>query len=97
MGEDSPEVAALGQHAGDRLRLYTDYLFPFEVTSLILLVGIIGAVVLAMRRTEMIASLGRAQRPLSAATPTSGARPAAVIGEPMKTGSVGPESQDTGS
>jgi hypothetical protein len=52
MGEDSPEVvAALGNTQAVGIRLYTDYLFPFEVTSLILLVGIIGAVVLAMRRS----------------------------------------------
>lgn len=31
--------------------LYTDYLFPFEVASLILLVAILGAMVLAKRRT----------------------------------------------
>ena len=98
MGEDSPEaVAAMGNTQAIGVRLYTDYLFPFEVTSLILLVGIIGAVVLAMRRTEMIASIAEPSAPLSAATPTAGARPAAVIGEPMKTGSVGPETQEHGS
>jgi NADH-quinone oxidoreductase subunit J len=32
--------------------LYTDYLFPFEVTSVILLVAIVGAVVLARKRAE---------------------------------------------
>ena len=97
-GEDSPEVVnALGNTQAIGMRLYTDYLFPFEVTSLILLVGIIGAVVLAMRRTEMVASVAEPSAPLSAATPTAGARPAAVIGEPMKTGSVGPETQEHGS
>ena len=38
------------------LRLYTDYLFPFEATGLILLVGIIGAVTLAKRRGDMVVS-----------------------------------------
>jgi len=32
--------------------LYTEYLFPFEVTSLILLVAIVGAVMLAKGRTD---------------------------------------------
>jgi len=32
--------------------LYTDYLFPFEVVSLILLVAIVGAIVLAKRRLK---------------------------------------------
>jgi len=31
--------------------LYTEYLFPFEIASLILLVSIIGAIVLAKKRT----------------------------------------------
>ena len=32
--------------------LYTDYLFPFEIASLVLLVAIIGAIVLAKRKTR---------------------------------------------
>jgi len=32
--------------------LYTDYLYPFEVASLILLVAIVGAIVLAKRRLK---------------------------------------------
>jgi NADH-quinone oxidoreductase subunit J len=31
-------------------RLFTDYLVPFEITSLLLLVAIVGAVVLGKRR-----------------------------------------------
>jgi NADH-quinone oxidoreductase subunit J len=34
------------------LRLFTDYLLPFELTSLVLLAAIVGAVVLALRRGE---------------------------------------------
>ncbi len=30
--------------------LYTEYLFPFEIASLILLVAVVGAVVLAKRK-----------------------------------------------
>jgi len=30
--------------------LYTEYLFPFEIASLILLVAVIGAIVLAKRK-----------------------------------------------
>jgi NADH-quinone oxidoreductase subunit J len=40
------QVKALGK------LLYTDYLFPFEIASLILLVAIIGAIVLAKRRLK---------------------------------------------
>lgn len=32
--------------------LYTDFLFPFEIASLVLLVAIIGAIVLAKRKTR---------------------------------------------
>lgn len=32
--------------------LYTDYLFPFEIASLVLLVAIVGAIVLAKRRLK---------------------------------------------
>jgi NADH-quinone oxidoreductase subunit J len=32
--------------------LYTDYLFPFEIASLVLLIAIIGAIVLAKRKTR---------------------------------------------
>ena len=38
-----------GAHAVGRL-LFTDYLFPFEVTSVLLLVAIVGAIVMAKRR-----------------------------------------------
>ena len=32
--------------------LYTEYLFPFEIASLVLLIAIIGAIVLAKRKTR---------------------------------------------
>ena len=32
------------------LRLFTQYLLPFEITGLLLLVGVVGAVVLAKRK-----------------------------------------------
>jgi NADH-quinone oxidoreductase subunit J len=32
--------------------LFTDYLFPFEVTSLLLLAALVGALTLAKRRTS---------------------------------------------
>ncbi len=38
-----------GAHAVGKL-LFTDYLFPFEVTSVVLLVAIVGAIVMAKRR-----------------------------------------------
>lgn len=95
-GRDTLEaVARTGNTEAIGLRLYTDYLFPFEVTSLILLVGIIGAVVLAKRRSEIVVSRPAPASPRATATPTSGARPAPVSGEAVKTGPVSPEAQET--
>ena len=94
-GEDTADaVNAVGNTHAVGLRLYTTYLFPFEVTSLILLVGIIGAVVLAMKRVDLVASLTQPKTPRAAAAPTAGARPAPVVGEPMKTTAVNPEGQE---
>ncbi len=76
------------------LSLYTTYLFPFEATGLILLVGIIGAVVLAKRRSDLIASRTVPAAPRATAGMTAGARPAPVSGEPMKTTAVSPETQE---
>lgn len=56
-------TAPLGQYSVDAMKseghimtvgkvLYTEFLLPFEIASLILLVAIIGAVVLAKRRVE---------------------------------------------
>jgi NADH:ubiquinone oxidoreductase subunit 6 (subunit J) len=39
-------VAAIGRS------LFTDYAFPFEVTSILILVAMVGAVVLARRETS---------------------------------------------
>ncbi|MBI3978278.1 MAG: NADH-quinone oxidoreductase subunit J [Chloroflexi bacterium] len=51
-----PVPAAIAQVAGNTqqigLFLYSRYLFPFEVTSILLLVAMVGAVVLARRRPE---------------------------------------------
>jgi NADH-quinone oxidoreductase subunit J len=41
-----PDVAALGRV------LFTDYMFAFELTSILIIVAMIGAVVLARRQTE---------------------------------------------
>ena len=50
-GEFSPEVVkAEGNTVVLGKVLYTSYLFPFEVASLVLLVAIIGAIVLAKKR-----------------------------------------------
>jgi len=43
-------VEAIGNTQGIGRLLFTDFLFPFEVTSVILLVAIVGAMVLAKRR-----------------------------------------------
>ena len=52
-GSVPPEVVAGRgnvQHLGQLL--YTEYVFPFEVTSVILLVAIVGAIVMAKKRFE---------------------------------------------
>ncbi|HLB59252.1 MAG TPA: NADH-quinone oxidoreductase subunit J [Bdellovibrionota bacterium] len=52
VGEETPEkIAALGGNLqAMSLKLFTHYLLPFEVTSILLLVAIVGAVVLAKRK-----------------------------------------------
>jgi NADH-quinone oxidoreductase subunit J len=50
-GKFPPEkVAALGNTEVIARLLFTDYLLPFEITSVLLLVAIIGAIVLAKRQ-----------------------------------------------
>src|SRR5262245_42846586 len=46
-----PAVSATGNSELVGVALYTTYLLPFEIASILLLVGIVGAVVLAKRRT----------------------------------------------
>jgi NADH-quinone oxidoreductase subunit J len=50
-GGAAPSAAPGGVAAIGRL-LFTDYLFPFEVTSLLLLAALVGALTLAKRRTS---------------------------------------------
>jgi NADH-quinone oxidoreductase subunit J len=51
LGSARGSEAAFGQGSVEAIAgvLYTDYLLPFELTSVLLLVGIVGAVVLARR------------------------------------------------
>ena len=50
-GKFTPEqVAAVGNTQVIARLLFTDYLLPFEITSILLLVAIIGAIVLAKRQ-----------------------------------------------
>jgi NADH-quinone oxidoreductase subunit J len=46
-----PAIAATGNSELVGTTLYTTYLLPFEIASILLLVGIVGAVVLAKKRT----------------------------------------------
>lgn len=51
-GVFTPEAVAAETNTGAIGRLmYTEYVFPFEVASVILLVAIVGAIVLAKKRT----------------------------------------------
>jgi len=53
MGDWSPEaVEAIGNSQAIGRVLYTDFLFPFEAASVILLVAMIGAIVLAKKRLD---------------------------------------------
>jgi NADH-quinone oxidoreductase subunit J len=47
-----PAVPVTGNSELVGTALYTTYLLPFEIASILLLVGIVGAVVLAKRRTQ---------------------------------------------
>ncbi len=53
-GSATPAAAPAGYGSAEAVArsLYTDFLFPFELTSLLLLVAVIGAVALAQRRVR---------------------------------------------
>ena len=85
-GTDTLEaIRATGHAEAIGLKLYTDYLFPFEATGLILLVGIIGAVTLAKRRSDVVISKTPPAAPRDSAGMTSGARPTPTEGESTTT------------
>ena len=48
-----PAAAAVGNSEQVGMALYTAYLLPFEIASILLLVAIVGAVVLAKKRTQL--------------------------------------------
>jgi NADH-quinone oxidoreductase subunit J len=50
LGRQMPQVAAMGGHT-EALgsRLFTDYLLPFEIISMLLLIAMIGAIVLSRK------------------------------------------------
>ena len=48
-GQTAPLPAQFGSSAALGERLFTGFLLPFEITSVLLLVAVIGAVVLAKR------------------------------------------------
>jgi NADH-quinone oxidoreductase subunit J len=47
-----PVVSAAGNSEAVGMGLYTSYLLPFEIASILLLVAIVGAVVLSKKRTQ---------------------------------------------
>ena len=47
-----PAVSAVGNSEQVGTALYTSYLLPFEIASILLLVAIVGAVVLSKKRTQ---------------------------------------------
>ena len=42
------------------MTMFTDYLYPFELTGILLLIALVGAVVLAKRERSSDATLGEA-------------------------------------
>jgi NADH-quinone oxidoreductase subunit J len=52
-GSDTPEaIAGMGNVQAIGKLLFTDYLLPFELAAVLLLIGIVGAVVLARKKAE---------------------------------------------
>jgi len=59
-GTDTPErIAEVGQTEAVGAALFTDYLLPFELASVLLLIGMLGAVVLGQRWRGTIARSGK--------------------------------------
>jgi NADH-quinone oxidoreductase subunit J len=53
-GSDTPEaIAGMGNVQAIGKLLFTDYLLPFELAAVLLLIGIVGAVVLARKKPEI--------------------------------------------
>ncbi len=50
LGSAAPAPAGYGGAAAVARSLFTDFLFPFELTSILLLVAVVGAVVLAQKQ-----------------------------------------------
>jgi len=50
MATSNQAVAGVSNTQSIGQAIFTTYLFPFEVTSVLLLVGVVGAIVLAKRR-----------------------------------------------
>ncbi len=52
LGETAPLPEGFGGYRSVGMALYTDFVLPFEVSSLLLLAAIVGAVVMAKRRLD---------------------------------------------
>lgn len=52
LGETAPLPEGFGGYESVGMALYTDFVLPFEVTSLLLLAAMVGAVVMAKRRLD---------------------------------------------
>ena len=68
-GKGAPYVLGFGTPAHIGRLFLTDYLFPFEVASLLLLVAAVGAIVLARRRRGLDADDAELRQMLSAPRP----------------------------
>ena len=52
LGETAPLPEGFGGYRSVGKALYTDFVLPFEITGLLLLAGIVGAIVMAKRRLD---------------------------------------------
>lgn len=50
--DSTPDLEGFGSIQGVGMRLFTDYLLPFELTSILILVAIIGVVAIAKKRAS---------------------------------------------
>ena len=84
----TPETTGVGLTASIGAGLFTEYLLPFEITSVLLLMAIVGSVTLARR----VAALPRTVHPddaLLAALPSGGERAVDALPGPGRTAATG--------
>jgi NADH-quinone oxidoreductase subunit J len=100
VGPASSPVHGVGNAQALGMVLYSRYLFPFEITSIVLLVAMVGAVVIARGRIGPAARRGSAGAPAVArgpdpAPPPASASDGAAASGAEERGAAGPERSAT--